>query len=440
MTWLNPLAFVGLLATAIPVLVHLFGRRRARRQPFPSLRWFPPSHPNPAAARRPADLLLLALRCAIVAAAVLALAGPRWASPGRAAGDASPQRVILVDTSASLRRLTSRGSPAVDEARAAATALADSSRGALIVETARPGGDLSGAAAWLAPRPGPREVVVLSDFQLGALEDGDLASVPDEIGIRLRRIEGVGQGPGAAGASTATVTASPDGTEATWGPRPVEAPLLPRVLAGEADRVAVEAALAAARNSAAPEPGRRRVAVVFPGAPDRDAMLSGLEWPDSAWLGSLLVALSRDAVLRSIASGAMAGTCGLAGVPMAPDESGAPVAMVAGVRPSTGELVIASCVAVGTLAGAALVARVAAAATGATRPTELEPAVLPDELLRRWERPGAARRAGPDAAAASDGRWLWLVALLLLGVEQWWRDRPVREGGRPVEEPDARAA
>jgi hypothetical protein len=38
MTWINPLALFGLLALIVPILVHLFGRRVAKRQRFPSLR------------------------------------------------------------------------------------------------------------------------------------------------------------------------------------------------------------------------------------------------------------------------------------------------------------------------------------------------------------------------------------------------------------------
>jgi hypothetical protein len=43
MTWANPLAFLGLVLAGIPVLIHLLTRRRTVAQPFPTLRFIPPS-------------------------------------------------------------------------------------------------------------------------------------------------------------------------------------------------------------------------------------------------------------------------------------------------------------------------------------------------------------------------------------------------------------
>ena len=77
MTWLNPIALVGLLAVAVQILVHLFGRRVAKRQRFPSLRLLHLASTTPVTRSQPSDLLLLLVRCAIVVAAALALAQPR---------------------------------------------------------------------------------------------------------------------------------------------------------------------------------------------------------------------------------------------------------------------------------------------------------------------------------------------------------------------------
>src|SRR5688572_21319460 len=105
MSWLNPAAFLGLFALAIPILVHLFGRRVARRQRFPSLRLLRDARPTPATRSRPSDVLLLVLRCLAIAGAVTALAQPRWSATGARA----QVRAILVDTSASMRRQTGEG-------------------------------------------------------------------------------------------------------------------------------------------------------------------------------------------------------------------------------------------------------------------------------------------------------------------------------------------
>ena len=101
MSWLNPIAFVGLLALAVPILVHLFGRRVAKRQLFSSLRLLRDAKPTPATRSRPSDVLLLVLRCLTIAAAVAALAQPLWTGDGERRAVA---RVILIDSSTSMRR------------------------------------------------------------------------------------------------------------------------------------------------------------------------------------------------------------------------------------------------------------------------------------------------------------------------------------------------
>ena len=71
MIWLNPLAWFAVAAIAVPVLVHLLAHRRAPRVPFPTLRFVQPT--RLAAIRRRAleDRALLAIRSAIVIAAVV---------------------------------------------------------------------------------------------------------------------------------------------------------------------------------------------------------------------------------------------------------------------------------------------------------------------------------------------------------------------------------
>ncbi len=57
-----------------------------------------------------------------------------------------------------------------------------------------------------------------------------------------------------------------------------------------------------------------------------------------------------------------------------------------------------------------------------SRVEELEPVMLPDWTLASWRRPATPADASTGSGSdASDGRWLWLLALLLLGVETWMR-------------------
>ena len=93
MIWLNPAALFALGAVAAPILIHILIQRRAERVPFPTLRFLQPT--RLAAIRRHVleDLALLAVRVALLAAAVAAVAGPLIVTPARR--HAWNQRVVL---------------------------------------------------------------------------------------------------------------------------------------------------------------------------------------------------------------------------------------------------------------------------------------------------------------------------------------------------------
>src|SRR5687768_7886986 len=114
MIWQNPWAWVGLLVLGVPVLIHLLGRRSARVQPFPTLRFLQTSSLLAIRRTRLSDRVLLAVRIGILAAAVAALAQPRLltASRERNLGRALA-RAIVLDTSASMERATPNGEPAL---------------------------------------------------------------------------------------------------------------------------------------------------------------------------------------------------------------------------------------------------------------------------------------------------------------------------------------
>ena len=76
MAFLNPLFLLGLLAAGIPLIIHLWNRRRVVTIDFSSLMFLMAAHRENARRFQLRQLLILLLRMAIVALIVLALARP----------------------------------------------------------------------------------------------------------------------------------------------------------------------------------------------------------------------------------------------------------------------------------------------------------------------------------------------------------------------------
>jgi hypothetical protein len=427
MNWLNPLAFLGLLALGIPILIHLFGRRVARRVKFPSLRLMGEAVPTAATRTVPSDLLLLIVRGAVVLAAVLALAQPLFLTAGRVREANRPVRVILVDTSETMRRrLTSNGTALVDVARERAQALLDSARNGTIIEVAHPGSNMAGAASWLEPHTGVREVVVVSDFQYGTLHDGQVAAIPAGVGLRLDRLAWTERGTAPpVPVPVDSLSADSSGTYASWRMARVDSLAVP-VLLGSADELArLDAGFAAIRTVfGRPLRPTVRVAVVFPGYPSRAGMLAASAPLDSPWHGNLLLSLRRDRAFAEIMRTAVASReCTLPGTVVATNDGGAPVVSMNRGRPDQHDVQVFTCVEAASLAATGLLAALATGLDSVPPLTEREPLPLPDDLLQRWQREPVLSAPGGRDETSPDGRWLWLAALALLGVEEWLRRR-----------------
>ncbi|MBI3566704.1 MAG: BatA domain-containing protein [Gemmatimonadetes bacterium] len=98
MTWLAPAWLaVAALAAAGAIALHFIATARAPESPLPTARFVPAGTASAAArARRPADLLLLALRVLALALLGAAFAGPLFVRPG-----ATLRRVVVADASRS---------------------------------------------------------------------------------------------------------------------------------------------------------------------------------------------------------------------------------------------------------------------------------------------------------------------------------------------------
>jgi len=100
MTFTDRAILTGLVLLAIPVLVHLLGRRRPRRVELPTARFAEGAHAAAWGRVWLKRAALLALRLAAVALAVLVLAGPRL---GGGAGDAGGRWAFVLDASPSMQ-------------------------------------------------------------------------------------------------------------------------------------------------------------------------------------------------------------------------------------------------------------------------------------------------------------------------------------------------
>jgi Aerotolerance regulator N-terminal len=144
-TFLQPWAWLLATAVALPIAVHLLARDRSRRVLFPTLRFLDRTKLSAVSRQTLQDWPLLAVRLALVLAAVTALAAPVFVTPTREAEWAGrvARAIVLDDRTASPE----------DELRSAAV-------GATFARTDL--GDAVGdAARWLGvQRPVAREIVV----------------------------------------------------------------------------------------------------------------------------------------------------------------------------------------------------------------------------------------------------------------------------------------
>jgi hypothetical protein len=110
MTFLNPLALLGLAAASIPILLHLFNLRKLQTVDFSTLTFLKELQKTRIRRLKITQLILLLLRVLIVAFAVLAFARPaiKTSFPGLGA-KAKSSVVIILDNSFSMEVADERG-------------------------------------------------------------------------------------------------------------------------------------------------------------------------------------------------------------------------------------------------------------------------------------------------------------------------------------------
>ena len=234
-----------------------------------------------------------------------------------------------------------------------------------------------------------------------------------------------------------SVQLSRDSTTIAWQPAETttspDVPAFMQLFARPEDRGGLDAAVAAARMEGVPSAREGRpITIVFAGASERSAIGARVHAIDQPWMFDVVEAIGRDATIDSLARQPIAGVGETNGAP----ETAAPIvvddrgrvlfsAAANGSGPGA-RLVIFAAVSAGEAISAALIGRTWREA-GRLGPAarESEPNRVDQDTLRSWERaPGTVSAPADASDGRSDGRWLWALALLLIGVETWIRRAP----------------
>ena len=125
MHFLAPSLLLGLLAAALPAIIHRIGRRHARPVRFAAMELLLRAEHEVSARRRLRDALLLVARTGLAMALPLAFARPfaEVRSDLPAVTGRSQSAVVVLDDSASMRRRAAEGGTPFDAARAKARAV-----------------------------------------------------------------------------------------------------------------------------------------------------------------------------------------------------------------------------------------------------------------------------------------------------------------------------
>ena len=401
--FLSPWAAAGLVLLAGPLLVHLLLRRNARHVLFPAARFLVETRAAAVRVRRPSDVLLLIVRLAIVAAAVAAAAQPLLTTSRRLAQwDGRTVRAVVVDT-------TATGGSDVD--RLVEQEMASAFRAARFASA-----DLSDAigrsAEWFGEAPpGRREVVIVSDFQRGAIDREDLDALPAGAGVRTIRtgslpavrevrlppVEGYRD---AAWQPALRLDAS--GTAATWtrAAAPARVSWLTTSQAERENEAAARAVHAAISAGVASGDDTHRIRVRFAGGPAEPAG----QPVRTRWMVDAALALRRSPLLRQIHASVS-------------------------TAERDGQLVVETSAAAASLDAPAIVRAIVLAVRPAPIANrEAEVVAIPDAELSAWRRDAAplgtpSGRLTVKDDGESDARWFWAAALTLLAIEGWLRAR-----------------
>lgn len=388
MNWLQPLAWWGLLAVAVPILIHRLAQQHTRRVAFPSLKFLTVSQTAAWRARIVSDWPLLVLRILIVVAAAAALAAPVFVSESRRAfwNDRVARAIVVIGGGSEAASIAdAEGRASFAQARFAAETAPDA---------------IQEAIDWLNRQPpAAREIVVVGELRAGTLIDRDLDAIPPFVGLRF--LPAVGDAPlrppglatiaedaaGRVSSYTVRITPEPERTLARYEPAPAALPTPIRVTAAPADQAHADALLRALLREGVVVSAdvQRELTLAFAGSPMPEAAASPVSEP--AWMRR---ALEENPGVRG--------------------------------GEHDGALVVRIDLPVTDPRAAQTAARVIHSAFRHSFDA-LETRLISAATLAAWSRPPQA--SPPDVLPADEGdrRWFWGAALVFLAIEQIVRRR-----------------
>ena len=126
MSFLNPLLLFGMAAVAVPIIIHLLNRRKFRKVNWAAMKFVKLSIDQNQRRMKLEDLILLLLRCALLALLALALARPVMRqSESSFMGQTGVTSVLVLDNSFSMG-LEDGEATRFQRAKAACTNILDS--------------------------------------------------------------------------------------------------------------------------------------------------------------------------------------------------------------------------------------------------------------------------------------------------------------------------
>lgn len=103
MSFLNPVLLFGIAAVSVPIIIHLLNRRKFQKVVWAAMRFIQTSVERNQRRMRVEDMILLALRCLLLALLAFALARPAFQNAGADfLGQSKVTAVVILDNSASM--------------------------------------------------------------------------------------------------------------------------------------------------------------------------------------------------------------------------------------------------------------------------------------------------------------------------------------------------